>query len=84
MPPAEPGGHYTIDQNALRGTWKGTKAVVIRLDNSGAVENLIGPGNARYVPRSQGSVQNLLDVSDYIGPQARLLDPAAPSPAAKK
>jgi hypothetical protein len=76
-------GHYATDQNARGGVWKGTSAIVIRNDNSGALEHLIGPEKARYVPRSQGSKQNLLDVAAYIGPQAKLLDPAVP-PAAKK
>jgi type II secretory pathway pseudopilin PulG len=70
-------GYYVTDQKARGGVWKGTKALVIRLDNSGAVEHLRGPDNARFIPRaSDDQEHNLLDVASYMGPQAKLLDPA--------
>ena len=79
-------GHYVTDPARRGGVWRGTKAVVVRLDNSGALENLRGPEQARYVPRDQHDVpaesirpgrasENLLDFSS-CGPDVRLLDPA--------
>ncbi len=79
-------GHYTTDPKKRGGLWGGTKAIVIRLDNSGSLENLRGPARARYIPRDQHAVaadstepgrpsENLLDLSN-LGPDVRLLDPA--------
>ena len=39
---------YSVDENALGGVWKGKKAVVVRVDGSGAVEKLV----KLIVPRS--------------------------------
>ena len=47
---------YSIDENALGGVWKGKKAVVVRVDGSGAVEKLV----KLIVPRSDNErTQNL-------------------------
>jgi prepilin-type N-terminal cleavage/methylation domain-containing protein len=40
--PADTTGKYSKIQTAKGGVWSGTKAVVIRLDNSGSLENLDG------------------------------------------
>ena len=49
---------------------------------SGAIESLIGPDHARYIPRRDPQTHevkgNLLDVS-RLGPGVRLLDPAVGS-----
>lgn len=44
-------GHYNTNTKLRGGVWKGQKAVVIRLDNSGALENLTGPEDTRYIAR---------------------------------
>ena len=51
------------------------KAVVIRLDNSGALENLQGSGYMRYVGVVGKDSTNLLS-RKALGPDLRLLDPA--------
>ena len=74
-------GHYQTDRRKRGGVWEGKKAVVVRLDNSAAVENLTGPENARYLPGrpefTPGSspAANLLDFS-HFGRDVILLDPA--------
>lgn len=64
--PADTSGNYTQTQNAIGGTWSGTKAVVIHLDNSGTVETLTGTGSScqvkGYDPSSQNTTKiNILD-----------------------
>ena len=75
-------GHYTTDPKKRGGLWGGNKAIVIHLDNSGAVETLTGPDHARYIPhrdpQTHADQGNLLDVSS-LGPDVRLLDPAVGS-----
>lgn len=72
-------GHYTTDTKKRGGLWEGKKALVIYTDNSGVFESLVGPGDARYIPRHAGGTGddkgNLLNVSG-LGPDVRLLDPA--------
>ena len=72
-------GHYTTDTQKPGGVWAGRKAVVVYLDNSGALESLVGPEHSRYIPRHPGEPGqdggNRLDVS-ILGPDVRLLDPA--------
>ncbi len=79
-------GHYTTDAKKRGGVWKGARAIVIRLDNSGSLETLRGPEHARYIPRdghafaaesieSERPSENFLDPSNF-GPDVRLLDPA--------
>ncbi len=55
-------GLYVSDPKARGGVWKGARAVVIRLDNSGALENMAGPENARYIVERlpDGTTRNLL------------------------
>ena len=74
-------GHYQTDPAKRGGVWKGERAVVIRLDNSGTIEKLEGPATARFVPETASipghptSRVNLLDFS-RSGRDIRLLDPA--------
>lgn len=83
-------GHYVTDPAKRGGAWRGEKAIVIRLDNSGALETLRGPAQARYVPTDPRAVpaasirpareaENLLQLYDF-GPDVRLLDPAVDPP----
>ncbi len=69
-------GHYRTDPKQRGGVWKGRQAIVIHVDDSGSLETLTGPDDARYIPRHGGEDKaNLLDVSS-LGPDVRLLDPA--------
>ena len=68
-------GHYVTDVHARGGVWAGMKAVVIRLDNSGALENLEGSGYMRYVGVVGRDSTNLLS-RKALGHDLRLLDPA--------
>ena len=74
-------GTYVGDIAAYGGAWRGTKTIVIRLDNSGAVENLTGPANARFVQQTlpDGTKRNLL-APGSLGPKGKLLDPAVTPP----
>ncbi len=72
-------GHYNKMEHTWGGTWKSGKAIVIRLDNSGAIENPHGPDDQLYVPRSDDRSKNLLEV-DYLGRDVRYLDPAVAGP----
>ena len=51
---------YAIDENAPGGVWKGKKAVVIRVDCSGAVEKLV----TLIVPRSENERKKNLFAKD--------------------
>ena len=70
-------GHYVTDPKKRGGVWKGKSAVVVHLDNSGSLETLAGPNNARFIPRAQDDrTHNLLDAAYLADHKARLLDPA--------
>lgn len=71
-------GHYTKVETDFGGTWKGTKAVVVRADASAALVPLQGPGTQRFIPRAEDSTKNALEVADYMGSGARVLEPARP------
>ena len=74
-------GLYVSDPLARGGVWKGARAIVIHLDNSGVLETLTGPVGARYVARTgDGGVKhNVLDLAT-LGANVRLLDPAVVPP----
>lgn len=71
--------HYNRVEGIRGGLWKGERAIVIRLDNSGRLERLEGRDNTRYLPRQDDRFKNLLDVG-YLGKDARYLDPAVAGP----
>jgi prepilin-type N-terminal cleavage/methylation domain-containing protein len=68
-------GRFTSREGTLGGTWKGTKAVVVRVDGSAAAEPLLGTGDERYIPRSGERTANALQ-TDYMGSDVTLLEPA--------
>ncbi len=72
-------GHYNRSEHTRGGLWKGEKAVVIHLDNSGVLENLAGRDDRRYIPRAEDRSKNLLDLRNW-GQDVRLLDPAVAGP----
>jgi prepilin-type N-terminal cleavage/methylation domain-containing protein len=69
-------GQYSTDETALGGLWRGTHALVIRTDGSAGKVPLLGAGPKRYLPRLEDKSQNALQVADYMGKGARLLEPA--------
>ena len=69
-------GIYVSQEGALGGTWKGTKAVTINTDISGHIVALAGTGDKRFLPRFNDKTKNALTVSDYMGDDAKLLEPA--------
>lgn len=69
-------GHYTTVESDYGGTWKGTKALVARIDGGAAQVALLGPSTKRYIPRYNDSTKDALMVSDYMGSDAKLLEPA--------
>ena len=70
-------GQYSTDETALGGVWRGTHALVIRTDASASKVVLIGTGNKRYLPRFDDKSKNALQVGDYMGDNAKLLEPAS-------
>lgn len=67
-------GYYSDKENTVGGTWRGTKAVVIRVDNSAATVKLLGTGAKRYIPRFDERTKNALQ-TDYMGQDVKLLEP---------
>ncbi len=67
-------GMYSARENTLGGTWKGTKAIVVRVDSSASIERLLGTGDQRYLPRTDEKTANALS-PDYMGDGVRLLEP---------
>lgn len=68
-------GRYTTDEHSPGGTWRGTKAVMIRVDGGAEAKPLKGTGKQRFLPRYDDDGKNALQVSEYMGDAARLLEP---------
>jgi prepilin-type N-terminal cleavage/methylation domain-containing protein len=69
-------GHYTNIETDFGGVWKGTKAVVARIDGGVNLVALQGPLTKRFIPRFDDPTKDALVVSDYMGSGVQLLDPA--------
>jgi len=69
-------GHYGDAETQPGGTWRGTKAIVVRTDTSAATPKLQGTGKKRFLPRHNDDRKNALNVRDYMGEEAKLLEPA--------
>ena len=69
-------GRYGDKETEPGGTWKGTHAVVVRNDASASTVKLLGTGKKRYVPRHDDKSKNALEVKEYMGQGADLLEPA--------
>ena len=69
-------GFYSDKETELGGTWKGVKTIVIHADNSAGSVKLTGAGAKRYLPRFDDRTKNALDLKDYMGDGAKLLEPA--------
>src|SRR5262249_46047023 len=70
-------GYYTNVEGEKGGTWRGLKAIVIRCDSSAQAIRLSGKGSKRFLPRHDDDQRNALSVGDYMGRDARLLEPEA-------
>ena len=68
-------GYYVTKETDRGGTWRGGKAVVIRCDGGGSALRLSGTGAKRFVPRHDDPEKNALQVREYMGDSARLLEP---------
>jgi prepilin-type N-terminal cleavage/methylation domain-containing protein len=69
-------GQYSTDETAIGGTWGGSHALVVHTDISASKIRLLGTGAKRYLPRPNDKSKNALQVSDYMGADAKLLEPA--------
>lgn len=69
-------GHYTTQESQYGGTWGGTKAVAIYTDGSAHISPLSGTGDQRYLPRWDDKTKNALAVTEYMGDDVKLLEPA--------
>ena len=69
-------GHFGNDPSQPGGSWRGTKAILVRCDTSAAALKLHGTGKKRYLPRYNDDQKNALSVRDYMGEGAKLLEPA--------
>jgi len=69
------GTHYSADQNAAGGTWKGKKAIVIRVDGSGAVE--LVDKKTLTIPGPTADIPNLLqsDQKNWLKANNLFLNP---------
>ena len=68
-------GNYPSLEGTFGGTWKGKKAVVVRVDGSAGKDRLLGTGDQRYIPRPDDTTANALQTA-YMGPDVKLLEPA--------
>ncbi len=59
--PASTSGVYATKPTDKGGVWSGTKAIVVYLDNHGAVENLDSTGHFVKTTDSNGATVNMLD-----------------------
>ena len=69
-------GGYTDEEGAKGGAWGGGKAIVVFNGGHAKMVRLKGEENERFIPRYEDGDEDLLDVSNYIGENVRLLDPA--------
>jgi len=69
-------GYYVTQEGQLGGTWKGTKAIAINADTSAHMAPLVAQGDKRFIPRFDDKTKNALAVADYMGNDAKLLEPA--------
>jgi len=65
---------YTTEEGEPGGVWKGKKAVVIRVDTSGAVGKGVVRRKTSYVPRNDVPKKNLFETAeDWLGTSAKVL-----------
>lgn len=71
-------GTYTEVEGDRGGTWKGTKAVMLRVDGGVILAPLKGESPAKFIPRHDDETRNALAIDEYMGSTRRLLEPAMP------
>jgi len=69
-------GHYTTQEKQYGGTWGGTRSVAVYTDGSGRIVGTGGAGDQRFLPRSDDKTKNALAVTEYMGDDVKLLEPA--------
>jgi hypothetical protein len=69
-------GLYSTKETDLGGLWAGGKTIVVFTDSSAAIKPLLPQGEKRYLPRFDDKAKNALTVNDYMGTDAKLLEPA--------
>ena len=69
-------GRYTTQEKQYGGTWGGTRAVAIYTDGSGRIVSTAGTGDQRFLPRTDDKTKNALAVTEYMGDDVKLLEPA--------
>jgi prepilin-type N-terminal cleavage/methylation domain-containing protein len=69
-------GTYSTKENTLGGIWLATKTVAIFTDGSARIVPLLGASEKRYFPRFDDKTKNALLVSQYMGDDVKLLEPA--------
>jgi hypothetical protein len=69
-------GYYVTETNTYGGMWGGTKAIVVNTDGSSHIVPLQGTGDERFIPRFDDKTKNALAVTDYMGDDIQLLEPA--------
>ncbi|MEO0415589.1 MAG: type II secretion system protein [Verrucomicrobiota bacterium] len=68
-------GTYNRERGTKGGCWDGTSAVVVSVGGSARTIRLRGDSDSRYIPREGYPEENALDVGDYMGDSAALLEP---------
>ncbi len=72
---ANTSGGYAEAEDALGGLWKGNKAIVIRVDQSGAIENL-DDSQEVVGPRGDGTQGNIFDLTSWGLTSANIRNPS--------
>ena len=75
-----PGGTYSTTESSLGGTWKARKAIMIRVDGSGSIENI--NKTTLTIPGPTPDISNILQPGqkDWLGANNRFLNPIPKSP----
>lgn len=71
-------GIYTDVEGDAGGTWKGTKAVMLRVDGGAVLPRLKGTSPGKFIPRHDDDTKNALALDEYMGATPRLLEPVTP------
>ena len=69
-------GRYGAVDTKPGGTWKGTRAIVVRVDASASAHVLAGTGDKRFLRRYDEPGKNALELEDYMGKGPKLLEPS--------
>lgn len=68
-------GTYNATPGNKGGCWEGRRGIVVTVGGSAHVTRMRGERDARYIPRYGYPEENALEVVNYMGENAQLLDP---------